>query len=210
MGHAEADRRLHHEPADCMSSPRLLSAGAAGVLFATTLSAVTLYARRMETRYVHTLAPQMFLQKHQGVALQRVAFRQADLLPIYGSAPHARVSRYRGERSVASLRARTFGRRLARQPHPLLCRSAARETSQPRSSSSGRLGDALLLTRPAGLEFRAAAAQGRRLDERAEPRAGGGSAQSGQESVWLRKGILDRARPGDREAERTLPSRGGH
>src|SRR5947207_2065990 len=85
MGHAEADRRLHHEPADCMSSPRLLSAGAAGVLFATTLSAVTLYARRMETRYVHTLAPQMFLQKHQGVALQRVAFRQADLLPIYGS-----------------------------------------------------------------------------------------------------------------------------
>src|SRR3989454_7983078 len=85
MGHAEADRRLHHEPADCMSSPRLLSAAAAGVLFATVLSAATLYARRMETHWVHTLAPQMFAQKHQGVALQRAALRQADLLPIYGS-----------------------------------------------------------------------------------------------------------------------------
>src|SRR5437016_4785760 len=85
MGHTETDRRLHHEPADCMNSPHLRSAAAAGVLFATALSAVTLYARRMEARYVHTLAPQMFLQKHQGVALQRAAFRQPDLLPIYGS-----------------------------------------------------------------------------------------------------------------------------
>ena len=85
MGYAEADRCLHYEPADCMKSPRLLSAATAGVLFATALSVATLYARRMEMRYVHTLAPQMFLQKHQGVALQRVAFRQADLLPIYGS-----------------------------------------------------------------------------------------------------------------------------
>src|SRR5207244_13591330 len=126
-----------------------------------------------------------------------------------GSAPHAGLSGYRGEGSVASLRARTFGRRLARQPDPLLCRSAARETSQPRSSSSGRLGDAPLLTRPAGLEFRAAAAPGRRLDERAEPRAAGRSAQSWWESVWLRERILDRARAGDREAERTLPSGSG-
>ena len=60
MGHTGTDRRLHHEPADCMNSPRLLSAAAAGVLFATALSAVTLYARRLETRYVHALAPQMF------------------------------------------------------------------------------------------------------------------------------------------------------
>src|SRR5262245_12019547 len=85
MGYAEAHRRLHHEPADGMNSPRLVSAAAAGVLFAIALSVVSLYARRMETRWVHTLAPQVFAQKHRGVALQRAAFRQPDLLPIYGS-----------------------------------------------------------------------------------------------------------------------------
>src|SRR5262245_1196716 len=85
MGYAEAHRRLRHEPADGMSSPRVVSAAAAGVLFAIVLSAMSLYAGRMETRWVHTVAPQMFAQKSRGVALQRAAFRQADLLPIYGS-----------------------------------------------------------------------------------------------------------------------------
>jgi len=85
MGDAEEDRRVGDGPADHRKSPRLLSAAAAGVLFATVLSVATLYARRTETHWVNTLAPQMFAQKHRGVALQRAAFRQSDLLPIYGS-----------------------------------------------------------------------------------------------------------------------------
>ena len=68
-----------------MRSPRLLAAGAAGLLFAGALSVATLYARGLERRWVHTLAPQMFSEKHRGAALQRAAFGQPDLLPIYGS-----------------------------------------------------------------------------------------------------------------------------
>lgn len=43
------------------------------------------YADSLENRYVHALAPEMFDQKNQGSALQVQAFRQADLLPLYGS-----------------------------------------------------------------------------------------------------------------------------
>lgn len=39
----------------------------------------------LERRYVHRLAPILFLQKTQGIALQRMAFEQSDLLPLYGS-----------------------------------------------------------------------------------------------------------------------------
>ena len=38
-----------------------------------------------ERRYVHVLAPLLFLQKTQGLELQKVAFAQPDLLPFYGS-----------------------------------------------------------------------------------------------------------------------------
>lgn len=68
-----------------MRSPRVVSADAAGVVFAIVLSGASLYARCLETRWVHALAPQMFAEKHRGVALQRAAFRQPDLLPVYGS-----------------------------------------------------------------------------------------------------------------------------
>jgi D-alanine transfer protein len=39
----------------------------------------------LEHRYVHVLAPILFLQKTQGIELQKVAFEQSDLLPLYGS-----------------------------------------------------------------------------------------------------------------------------
>ena len=68
-----------------MTPARLVSAAAALLLFGAALTAATLYVRRLETRYVHAVAPQMFGQKNQGVALQRAAFRQPDLLPFYGS-----------------------------------------------------------------------------------------------------------------------------
>ena len=44
-----------------------------------------LYARRLEARYVHALAPELFQQKMQGSALQAEAFRQPDLLPLYAT-----------------------------------------------------------------------------------------------------------------------------
>jgi D-alanine transfer protein len=44
-----------------------------------------MHARRVVARDVHAVAPQMFTQKNQGAALQRAAFRQPDLLPVYGS-----------------------------------------------------------------------------------------------------------------------------
>jgi len=68
-----------------MRSPRLVSAVAAGLVFGIVLSGAALYARRVESRSVHALAAQMFAQKHRGVAVQRAAFRQPDLLPVYGS-----------------------------------------------------------------------------------------------------------------------------
>src|SRR5262249_33061466 len=41
--------------------------------------------RILERRYIHVLAPIIFPQKNQGIALQKLAFKQPDLLPIYGS-----------------------------------------------------------------------------------------------------------------------------
>src|SRR6266571_2225159 len=43
------------------------------------------YARSVEGRYIHALAPLLFNQKIVGSALQAEAFRQPDLLPLYGS-----------------------------------------------------------------------------------------------------------------------------
>ena len=49
------------------------------------VAAGTLYAHRVEARYVHALAPELFQQKMQGSALQAEAFRQPDLLPLYAT-----------------------------------------------------------------------------------------------------------------------------
>lgn len=54
----------------------LVSAGLAGGV---------VYAGSLETQYVHATAHLNFLQKRQGIALQRAAFQQDDLLPVYGS-----------------------------------------------------------------------------------------------------------------------------
>lgn len=44
-----------------------------------------LYADRVEERSIHALAPELFPMKHRGTVLQLEAFRQPDLLPVYGS-----------------------------------------------------------------------------------------------------------------------------
>ncbi|HEY0790127.1 MAG TPA: D-alanyl-lipoteichoic acid biosynthesis protein DltD [Chthoniobacterales bacterium] len=51
--------------------------------------------RAWERRYLHALAPLLFLQKNQGVALQREAFAQPDLLPFYGSSELVRPAAYK-------------------------------------------------------------------------------------------------------------------
>jgi D-alanine transfer protein len=49
------------------------------------LLAATVAGAYFERRYVHVLAPDLFLQKTQGLELQKAAFDQPDLLPLYGS-----------------------------------------------------------------------------------------------------------------------------
>ncbi|MCL5025879.1 MAG: D-alanyl-lipoteichoic acid biosynthesis protein DltD [Chloroflexi bacterium] len=67
--------RAHH------LAPALLAL----TLFSASLVGGAAYARDLEGRYIHAIAPQTFSLKNQGTALQDEAFRQPDLLPIYGS-----------------------------------------------------------------------------------------------------------------------------
>jgi D-alanine transfer protein len=59
----------------------LIAVGIIGAL----LTAGTLFARFIERRALHRIAPQTFDLKNHGIALQREAFRHNDLLPLYGS-----------------------------------------------------------------------------------------------------------------------------
>jgi D-alanine transfer protein len=77
-----------------MTATRLRPAAAAILLFVAFIAGGAFYAQREATRYVHTLAPQMFPEKHRGVMLQRAAFRQHDLLPFYGSSELSVPNRY--------------------------------------------------------------------------------------------------------------------
>jgi D-alanine transfer protein len=43
------------------------------------------YAHSLEDRYVHALAPLKLSQTFTGIVVQQAAFRQTDLLPVYGS-----------------------------------------------------------------------------------------------------------------------------
>jgi len=76
-------------------------------LLAAVLAGGSIYARWIENRYVHILAPEEFDQKFLGSALQRAAFRQPNLLPVYGSSeltiqkpyqqPYRAITVFRGE-----------------------------------------------------------------------------------------------------------------
>ncbi len=69
-----------------MKSPtHLLPVLAAILLVVTGLSGGVLYAQSVERKYVHALAPQLLRLNLVGSALQREAFCQPDLLPVYGS-----------------------------------------------------------------------------------------------------------------------------
>lgn len=68
-------------------APHLFAAGAALLLAACFLAGVHLYAVSLEQRYVRTLAPATthWTEKSHAIAVQRLAFAQPDLLPVYGS-----------------------------------------------------------------------------------------------------------------------------
>ncbi len=67
------------------SPPHLLPMLVAILLVVTGLSGGVLYAQSLERQYVHVLAAQLLRLNLVGSALQREAFRQSDLLPVYGS-----------------------------------------------------------------------------------------------------------------------------
>lgn len=69
------------------ASPRLHLTAFCLALFVASIFAVCAFlsCRNFETRYVHTIAPELSDLKLQGVALQREAFKQDDLLVLYGS-----------------------------------------------------------------------------------------------------------------------------
>jgi D-alanine transfer protein len=74
-----------------MKLPHLLPALVAILVVAAALGGGILYAQSVECRYIHALAPQLLHMDGLphlnlvGSALQKEAFRQPDLLPVYGS-----------------------------------------------------------------------------------------------------------------------------
>lgn len=65
--------------------PHLVAAAVTFLLLIAGLFGAHVYFERLAQEYVNALAPLDMQQKEQGSLLQRAAFRQADLLPIYGS-----------------------------------------------------------------------------------------------------------------------------
>lgn len=63
----------------------LLAALLASLLAGAILASVLFYCDDLESRYVHALAPEFTSVKLQGIALQKEAYAQKDLLVLYGS-----------------------------------------------------------------------------------------------------------------------------
>jgi D-alanine transfer protein len=68
-----------------LKTPHTSAALTALGMVAFLLLSVVIVGSHLERRYVHVLAPMLFPEKNQGIALQRIAFGQHDLLPLYGS-----------------------------------------------------------------------------------------------------------------------------
>jgi D-alanine transfer protein len=66
-------------------TPNLAAALIALGVAAFILLAAAVAGAYLERRFAHVLAPILFLQKTQGIEMQKVAFAQPDLLPLYGS-----------------------------------------------------------------------------------------------------------------------------
>jgi hypothetical protein len=68
-----------------LKTPHIAAALTALGIVALILLGAALAGGYLERRCVHVLAPILFPEKSQGIALQRIAFDQSDLLPLYGS-----------------------------------------------------------------------------------------------------------------------------
>jgi D-alanine transfer protein len=84
-------------------APHLFAAGAAVSVMACCLVAVRLYAGALEQRYVRALAPATtrLPAKSHTLTIQRKAFAQADLLPVYGSSELIIASTHDADRLFA-------------------------------------------------------------------------------------------------------------
>ncbi len=67
------------------STPHLNAAIISILLLALAMIGFNIYAQSLEQRYVNVLAPLNLNQTINGIALQRAALYQPDLLPVYGS-----------------------------------------------------------------------------------------------------------------------------
>ena len=65
-----------------LKTSNITAASIALGIVALIFVAVAVAGGYLERRYVHVLAPILFPQKNQGIALQRIAFSQSDLLPL--------------------------------------------------------------------------------------------------------------------------------
>jgi D-alanine transfer protein len=65
--------------------PHLLPAFGAVLLAVGFLAGFSLFAQNTEDHYVHDLVTRLAMEKNTGIALQNAAFRQPDLLVVYGS-----------------------------------------------------------------------------------------------------------------------------
>jgi D-alanine transfer protein len=74
--------------------PHLASAVFTIVFFGFGLISVDISARWLTAHYIQPLAPGIFDQKNHGILLQKEAFAQPNLLPIYGSSELVRPSQY--------------------------------------------------------------------------------------------------------------------
>jgi D-alanine transfer protein len=73
------------KPGVTFSRPHLVAASLALGFAAVAMVAGLLFCERLETRYIHALAPEFTDAKLQGVTLQEHAFAQDNLLVLYGS-----------------------------------------------------------------------------------------------------------------------------
>ncbi|MFN0070042.1 MAG: D-alanyl-lipoteichoic acid biosynthesis protein DltD [Chloroflexota bacterium] len=74
----------------------LLSAGIACLFLVSAIGGMVSRANAIERQFVHTPAARALPHRDQTTALQTEAFRQPDLLPIYGSSELQIANKYRG------------------------------------------------------------------------------------------------------------------
>ena len=75
-----------------LKTPHLAASFVALSIAALILGAGVITGKFLERRYIHVMAPILFPQKNQGIALQKLAFHHHDLLPIYGSSEFVKRS----------------------------------------------------------------------------------------------------------------------